>query len=232
MRKILALFLFLTSSANAGAPVLFSGTAAKWIASGLQSAGVIITDSTGLMSIVAPSTSGNVLTSNGSTWTSAAASGGGYFVCSATITGSTTATRTSTSLGPFTGAVGINAPVVQLAGTGGTCQTTDADNFSFTVNNVVAGTYRVSLDFSSAVGASKIAQFAINDGTSTIGSAQVYNGSAIDGSYWPIHVEGFVTYGGTANKTFVPYGRSDSGALGINPVDGNGQMFFSLTRTN
>lgn len=56
--------------ALAEAPVIFSGSTAKWLPSGLKSSGMCINDASGVMSVLAPGLSGNVAVSNGTQWTS------------------------------------------------------------------------------------------------------------------------------------------------------------------
>lgn len=68
--------------------------------------GAVVNDSTGALTSVAPGTSGNVLTSNGTSWTSTAPSGGGQganVASDGTLThGSTSVTSAKNSTGDFT----------------------------------------------------------------------------------------------------------------------------------
>lgn len=59
---------------------------------------VLLGNGTANVQLIAPSTSGNVLTSNGTTWTSAAAAGGSELVLLATATASTSSTLDFTSV--------------------------------------------------------------------------------------------------------------------------------------
>lgn len=74
MRILLLLALLLPQMAYAGlAPIAVpSGTTIRFLQSGMQTAGVCSTSGSGVASIIAPGSSGNVLTSNGSTWSSQA----------------------------------------------------------------------------------------------------------------------------------------------------------------
>jgi len=75
----------LTSNVTGTLPVNKGGTGAATHTAN----GVLIGEGTSAMTTVAPSTSGNVLTSDGTDWTSAAASGGGWeFVSSTTASSS------------------------------------------------------------------------------------------------------------------------------------------------
>ncbi len=71
-RLIAFLALFVTSAALADAPVIWNGTTAKWLPSGLQAAGMCINSAAGVTTILAPGSSGNIAVSNGSQWTSSA----------------------------------------------------------------------------------------------------------------------------------------------------------------
>jgi len=72
LRSLLILLLFITP-AFADSPVVFSGNSAKFLPSALKSVGVCTLDAGGVLASVAPGSSGNVLTSNGSAWVSSAA---------------------------------------------------------------------------------------------------------------------------------------------------------------
>jgi hypothetical protein len=92
-------------------PVANGGTGA----STLTSANVILGAGTSAVTFVAPGSSGNVLTSNGSTWTSAAAAAGGFsnmtvFASPGTFTTPSTTTKIKITLtgGGGSGAVGRN----------------------------------------------------------------------------------------------------------------------------
>jgi hypothetical protein len=69
-------------------PVANGGTGATT----LTSNNVIIGNGTSAVQFVAPSTSGNLLTSNGTTWTSAAPAGGGGWIFLSSVTASSSAT--------------------------------------------------------------------------------------------------------------------------------------------
>lgn len=202
--------------------------------------GVVLSGSGNVMTVLAPAASiTKVLTSGGTganpTWTEpSVAAATAYLVGTASITTAATATRSSspTVLGAFADNASIPAPVVEITGTGGTIQTTDANNFTFTVNSLVAGTYRVTFSTACGTAAGKIAIIRISDGTDTRGEWQNYNGSAIDGSYWPVYVEGYFVYAGSGNKTFTLFGRTDGSAVSINPPDANSRCVFTIERVN
>lgn len=69
---ILLALAFTVQIAIADAPVIWNGNTAKWLPSGLRAAGMCINDVNGVQTILAPGANGNVATSNGSQWTSAA----------------------------------------------------------------------------------------------------------------------------------------------------------------
>lgn len=69
---ILLALAFTVQIAIADAPVIWNGSTAKWLPSGLHSAGMCLLDANGVQTSLAPGASGNVATSNGSQWTSAA----------------------------------------------------------------------------------------------------------------------------------------------------------------
>lgn len=77
MNKLLTYILlalaFTAQIALADAPVIWSGTTAEWLPPGLRAAGMCLNDANGVMTVLAPGTSGNVPVSNGSTWVSQAA---------------------------------------------------------------------------------------------------------------------------------------------------------------
>jgi len=116
--------LDLTSSTLSITPpisVSYGGTGAV----SLTANSVILGNGTSTVLGVAPGTVGNVLTSNGTTWTSAAASGGGAGVTSlgmftATGSGSMGLTWTSSSTNPLTAAGGFTLGGVLTAPYGGT----------------------------------------------------------------------------------------------------------------
>lgn len=83
----------LTASVTGILPVANGGTGA----SSLTANNVILGNGTSAVTFVAPGTSGNVLTSNGTTWTSAAATGGGT-ATQETPTGACNGSNTSFTL--------------------------------------------------------------------------------------------------------------------------------------
>lgn len=78
--------LNLATSATGTLPVANGGTGAT----SLTANNVILGNGTSAVQFVAPGTNGNVLTSNGTTWTSAAAGGNWTFLTSASMSGSST----------------------------------------------------------------------------------------------------------------------------------------------
>ena len=71
----LFLGILLSAQAFAAPPIIWYGASAKLLPSSLQSAGVCQLDNNGVLSSTAPGSSGNVLLSNGSVWTSSSISG-------------------------------------------------------------------------------------------------------------------------------------------------------------
>jgi len=98
----------LTSNVTGTLPVANGGTGSTT----LTTNSVMLGNGTSALSsnMVAPGTTGNVLTSNGTTWTSAAAAGGGF-----------TATQVFSTVGttPFTVPTGKTTVLVQIYGAGG-----------------------------------------------------------------------------------------------------------------
>jgi len=143
-------------------PVNVGGTGAAALAAN----GVLVGDSAGLSVLtVAPSTSGNVLTSNGTAWASAAPAAGaagtltGTTLASNVVASSLTSVGTLTSLtvsGIITGGKGLAFTPFSAGNTGtaltlnwnnGAVQTCTANNdVTFTLSNPVAGvTYTIEI---------------------------------------------------------------------------------------
>ncbi len=92
----------ITPAIAATLPVVSGGTGAATLAAN----NVLLGNGTGALQVVAPSTAGNVLTSNGTTWTSSPASGGGS---AATPTALGTVYGNTPSGTPFNTSIGYNA---------------------------------------------------------------------------------------------------------------------------
>jgi hypothetical protein len=103
---------------------------------------VLVGAGTSAIASVAPSTSGNILTSNGSAWTSAAAAGGISVYAAGTVASGTTA---------FTRATWTNVAMTETADSG-----TAYDGTTFTVPTGEGGTYELLFgaggDFNAAAG--------------------------------------------------------------------------------
>lgn len=109
------LLLLISSAAYANPPIIWSGTSAQMLPSSLRSVGVCTFSASGILASVAPGTSGNVLTSNGSAWISQTPASGG--------------TVTSVSV------VSTNG----FAGTVATATTTPAITLSTTITGILKG---------------------------------------------------------------------------------------------
>ena len=102
------------ASATDGAMVAFDGTTGKLVKSApLTANNVVIGNGTGAPNFVAPGTSGNVLKSNGTTWTSAAEAAG--FPQPQLVSGNTTATSAQ-FLVASAGSITITLPASPSAG--------------------------------------------------------------------------------------------------------------------
>lgn len=120
-------FANLTTNVTGTLPVANGGTGATT----LTANNVILGNGTSAVSFVAPSTSGNVLTSNGTTWTSAAA-GGMTLLATITTTSGTTVNSGTISLTTYK-QVQIVLNSVSNSGTSGNFQLADPNATLFTV---------------------------------------------------------------------------------------------------
>jgi hypothetical protein len=134
--------------------------------------------------------------------------------------------RTGTSLGAFTASGTSNSPVVDFNAGVGTIQTTSTNLPQFTVNGLVAGTYRVEMG-PFGVNPAGSPTLAINDGTTTFNGVTGNAGVVIVTAVWGIFV-----YGSTqASRTFSIYGADSTSSTTIyaDLVTPSG-LYFSITR--
>lgn len=191
------------------------------------------TTSTGaLQNVSGVGTSGQVLTSNGAaalpTWQTAP--GNGTFIGSAFIAAvaGSNITRSSATLGSFGTDADIPAPTIEFNPGPGTIDTGVSQVYAFTVNNLTAGYYRVSMDLNmSASSASSYAFLAINDGTNTSGRYSTFNASTVNPG---AHVEGWFHYTTTGNITFELFGAASTGSITVQNDQTNQQVYFSITK--
>lgn len=149
--------------------------------------------------------------------------GSAYYSPTASCTGWT---RTNTALGAFASDADCPAPTVEFNPGPGTISTTDADLPQFTVNNLPAGRYAVEIQ-GYAVAVSSIGGLAINDGTTTSGTAAAYLVSA--GAH-ATTIKGHFIYTTAGNRTFSLYGSSSSGAIIIENDGSNKHLRFNIYR--
>lgn len=155
-----------------------------------------------------------------------------YLVAQGHILQGAVSTRSSspTVMGAFAGAAGIAGPVVDDAGIGGTLQTTDANNYVFTVNDLLPGKYRVRIGgLPIQVANGFIGEVCINDGTSSRGHQSFYH-DAGGAPYWPISLEAEFAYAAVGNVSFQVFGRTDTTAISIAQVDAAAKVTFKIER--
>jgi hypothetical protein len=215
----------LTSQVTGTLPVANGGTGAAT----LTANNVLLGNGTSALQVVAPSSSGNVLTSNGSTWTSAAPAGGGFsamdlFTSSTTFTipsGKTTLKITVIG-GGGGGAKGGTYAFGRGGGAGGGASIkyftglTPGNTLTVTIGaGGTAGT--VSNNPGGTGGTSSVAS-----GTQSISTIQATGGAGGSGNQ-DGSVIGGVGSGGTANFTG---GTGMGGGFGGNTASGEGGNSF------
>lgn len=138
---------------------------------------------------------------------------------------SCTPSRTSATLGALTDDTDCPGPTVQLNPGPGVIQTTDANNYEYTVNNLPPGIYVVTMTGAFVVANAVDAEFTISDGTTATGFQGGDSGSA----NWPgmSSVKAAFMYTSSGNRTFEFFVKSTSGA--ITGQDGS-KSYFMIER--
>lgn len=129
---------------------------------------------------------------------------------------------TTTTLGAFN--TNANAPVntLDLTTTAfGSPQTANSLLPQITVNSLVAGTYRITAQFTSDYSTpTAVCTYAINDGTNTRGQQSVI---ATTAGETPMTVVAYFNYTTAANKTFAVWGQATAGEPQIYMASASGQ---------
>lgn len=120
-----------------------------------------------------------------------------------------TPARTNTALGAFTLDTDCPGPTIE-ASTIGDWQTTDTDLPKFTVNNLPPGIYEVVATIPITVASSGTGCVAVNDGTTTSGTACYQDGGTYVSSVTAV---AYFSYSAAGNRTFEIYGSASSGAI-------------------
>jgi hypothetical protein len=192
---------------------------------------VILGNGTSAVQFVAPGTSGNVLTSNGTTWTSAASSGGSLGLIGNAYIATTSScewTRSSSTLGAVGTVASCPGPTIGLNPGVGTIQTTDTDLPRFTVNGLAAGTYQVFMSGYATNSTADYPSFTIFDGTNNSGIGMATDsGGGVSSQF---QVIGYFTYGGSGNVTFELYAAAASGTVTVKNSRNNASVQFSILR--
>lgn len=159
-------------------PVANGGTGATT----LTANNVILGNGTSVVQVVAPGSNGNILTSNGSTWTSAAPAGGGV----TSLNGQTGAITNTTidNIGCSVNVyVGLSSPVPN-AGDG-----SEYGNTNYTVGSTIAGSslrYNMTFTTNSLSRNYVLAQTYVRqlgDGSGRVAVGYLAGGTALTGSY-------------------------------------------------
>lgn len=199
---------------------------------------VILGNGTSAVLFVAPGTSGNVLTSNGTTWASTAPAASAYtFIGSAYYanTSGCIVTRTTAGNGPFDNtAAACPGPTVEASGSLGTIQTTDVDTpTQITVNGLCGGAACVVRIIMTSYGypdASNNPSFKINDGSTTAG-ARCFAASMAGEALGMTCVAYFDYNADPGNKTFYLYGDGNgSPTLTVDNDNGDNQTQWSIEK--
>lgn len=150
-------------------------------------------------------------------------------------TASCTWSRTNTALGSFGTTAACPGPTVDLnpgVNGGGIIQTTDTDLPKFTVNNLPAGTYQISISGPmSKSSATSRYDLAISDGTSTRGHQQ-WRFDTSGGDPDPaFNLIAHFTYTTAGNRTFELFGASTAGGtLTIDLQNTNARLNFNIVK--
>lgn len=172
------------------------------------------------------------LFSDGSNWLRLEESGANGVVATGLFpqTAAVTWSRTNTVLGAFTADADAPGPTVETNYGPGTLQTTDANLPRFTVNDLPAGEYEVTVDASVDNSAGGVENIAINDGTDTRGT--IKHPAQGTGQALVFHCSAAFkyTHAGVANKTFEVFGAISTGAVSISLVSGS--LNFQVRKMN
>lgn len=118
---------------------------------------------------------------------------------------------TSTSAAAFATDTDCPGPTIVTENLGD-WQTTDANLPQITINDLPAGTYKVTFVFLALSSAGTGARYHVSDGSTTSAGSAGYNVAA---SSTQVTATGYFTYGSTANRTFSIYGSSVSGSVSV-----------------
>lgn len=161
---------------------------------------------------LANGSSGQVLTSNGTTlapsWQTLSSNTGLVAAAHVDPVAADWQGATSATLQAFSSNGSIGNNVLDISNnTWGTPQTSNSNLPQITVNSLVAGTYKVTATFLADGSTSVFMFFALNDGTNTVCST----GGQPGNSTYSTTLVGIFKYVGTANITFSVFGAANSG---------------------